>query len=382
MKLRLFLDKRQPQKDGRCAVRLSASVQRGGRQLRTFITTGVYVQPKDWDEARERDRRSNANNALLRAYLDRAVDFITSCVKNGVQATPDALRDALTHAHGRTKLIDYILRQAGLKTARSTRELYEATAAKIRAFDVAADDLTFEDITATWLHGFDFFMGKTMRTNSRAIHLRNLRAVFNAAIDDGLTEQYPFRRFRIRHEDTRKRSLTLAQLRTIIDSPSNQWRDMFLLMFYLQGINVSDLCQLTVDSVVGDRLEYRRAKTGHLFSIKIQPEAARLMHPYLDKTGTYLLDILRRWSDVGSFKRKMNKRLKELYPDLPPLSSYWARHTYATLLAEIDTPVEVISMALGHSIGSRVTQIYIRQDLRKVDEANRRLFDYIRGNSV
>lgn len=381
MKLRLFLDKRQPQKDGRCAVRLSASVQRGGRQLRTFITTGVYVLPKDWDEARERDRRSNANNALLRAYLDRAVDFIALCVKNGVQATPDALRDALTHAHGRTKLIDYILRQAGLKTARSTRELYEATAAKIRAFDVAADDLTFENITATWLHGFDFFMGKTMRTNSRAIHLRNLRAVFNAAIDDGLTEQYPFRRFRIRHEDTRKRSLTLAQLRTIIDSPSNQWRDMFLLMFYLQGINVSDLCQLTVDSVVGDRLEYRRAKTGHLFSIKIQPEAARLMHPYLDKTGTYLLDILRRWSDVGSFKRKMNKRLKELYPDLPPLSSYWARHTYATLLAEIDTPVEVISMALGHSIGSRVTQIYIRQDLRKVDEANRRLFDYIRGNT-
>lgn len=381
MKLRLFLDKRQPQKDGRCAVRLSASVQRGGRQLRTFITTGVYVQPKDWDEARERDRRSNANNALLRAYLDRAVDFIAECVKNGVQATPDALRDALTHAHGRTKLKEYILRQAGLKTARSTRELYEATAAKIRAFDVAADDLTFEDITATWLHGFDFFMGKTMRTNSRAIHLRNLRAVFNAAIDDGLTEQYPFRRFRIRHEDTRKRSLTLAQLRTIIDSPSNQWRDMFLLMFYLQGINVSDLCQLTVDCVVGDRLEYRRAKTGHLFSIKIQPEAARLIHPYLDKTGTYLLDILRRWSDVGSFKRKMNKRLKELYPDLPPLSSYWARHTYATLLAEIDTPVEVISMALGHSIGSRVTQIYIRQDLRKVDDANRRLFDYIRGNA-
>lgn len=64
---------------------------------------------------------------------------------------------------------------------------------------------------------------------------------------------------------------------------------------------------------------------------------------------------------------------------MQPLSSYWARHTYATLLAEIDTPVEVISMALGHSLGSRVTQIYILQDLRKVDEANRRLFDYVAG---
>lgn len=379
MKLRLFLDKRQPRQDGRCAVRLSASQQRGGRQHRVFITTGVFVHPKDWDEAKERDRKSNANNALLRAYLDRAVDFIADCVKNGVQATPDALRDALTHAHARTKLVDYILRQAALKTAPSTRKLYEVTAEKVRAFDGGADDLTFEDITATWLHGFDFFMGATMRTNSRAIYLRNLRTVFNAAIDDGLTESYPFRRFHIRHEETRKRSLSLQQLRSIIASPPNQWRDMFLLMFYLQGINVSDLCQLTLDNVVGDRIEYRRAKTGHLFSIKIQPEAARLIHPYLGKRGEYLLDILERWQDIGAFKRKMNKRLKALYPDMPPLSSYWARHTYATLLAEIDTPVEVISMALGHSIGSRVTQIYIRQDLRKVDEANRRLFDYVNG---
>jgi integrase len=66
-----------------------------------------------------------------------------------------------------------------------------------------------------------------------------------------------------------------------------------------------------------------------------------------------------------------------LFPDL---TTYWARHTWATVAHKIGVPKDVISMALGHSFGNRVTDTYIDYDSEKVDEANRKVIDYM--NSI
>ena len=82
---------------------------------------------------------------------------------------------------------------------------------------------------------------------------------------------------------------------------------------------------------------------------------------------------------IGECERKGRggkKYIKALFPDL---SSYWARHTWATIAAELDIPKETISAALGHEIGSSITSIYIRYDQKKVDEANRKVIDYVNG---
>lgn len=63
----------------------------------------------------------------------------------------------------------------------------------------------------------------------------------------------------------------------------------------------------------------------------------------------------------------------------PELTSYWARHTWATLAAEIDVPDAVIDAALGHRSPCRMADIYIRRDARKVDEAVRRVIEYVKG---
>ena len=88
-----------------------------------------------------------------------------------------------------------------------------------------------------------------MMINAYAIHLRNIRAIFNYAIDENITNLYPFRKFKIKHEETRKRSLTLKQLRELINYPCKnfeiRYRDIFLLMFYLIGINAVDLFNLS-----------------------------------------------------------------------------------------------------------------------------------------
>ena len=80
---------------------------------------------------------------------------------------------------------------------------------------------------------------------------------------------------------------------------------------------------------------------------------------------------------IGETERKGLGGKKIRKPLFPDLSSYWSRHTWATIAAELDIPKETISAALGHNIGSAVTSIYINFDYKKVDDANRKVIDYV-----
>ena len=224
--------------------------------------------------------------------------------------------------------------------------------------------------------------------------MRNIRAVVNAAIDDELTTLYPFRKFKIKHEETAKRSLTVEELRTLRDSPcephQEKYRDIFMLMVYLIGINSVDLFSLK--EIRNGRIEYRRSKTGHIFSIKVEPEAQAIIDKYRGKN--YLLDVLDTYGNYKDFTHRMNENLRKIgtverkgrggkkhrNPLFPKLSTYWARHTWATLAAELDIPDETISLGMGHSTGNRVTNIYINRNQKKVDEANRKVIDYLVNN--
>ena len=232
-----------------------------------------------------------------------------------------------------------------------------------------------------------------MTINSIAILLRNIRTVFNKAIDDGKTDFYPFRAFKIKQEETRKRALTAEQLAWILNllplPGYEEARDVFMLSFYLIGINLADLLAAKKTSVKNGYLNYRRAKTGRLYSGKIEPEAADLIRKYAGKS--HLVNGLERYATENSYLSKINKRLKYLgcprgkrgkilgEGQFPDLSTYWARHTWATIAYETGVPVDIIGQALGHSDKSHsVTFIYIREDQGKVDEANRRVIDYVK----
>lgn len=274
----------------------------------------------------------------------------------------------------------------------STKEIYMHTYSRLAAYlGEALETLAFEDITKEWLTGFDTFMQRTSPSkNARNIHLRNIRAVFNEAIDDGVTTAYPFRRFKIRPVATPKRSLRVEQLRRLFTFPVEEhavkYLDMFKLMFFLCGINVIDLCHL--DGIRDGRIEYYRSKTGRLYSVKVEPEAREIMEKYRGKK--FLLDILDRYGSHKDYMRRFNENLKRIGdvkrsgrggkkvfdPAFPGITTYWARHSWATIAASLDIPKETIAAALGHG-GNTVTDIYIDFDQRKVDEANRRVMDWV-----
>lgn len=277
------------------------------------------------------------------------------------------------------------------KTNEGTKGVYQHTLDRIRLHDPDIDSKSFEDINLKWLTDFEAFCAKTACKNARNIHLRNIRAVFNNAIDYEITTAYPFRRFKIRPEATRKRSLSVEELRKLFDYPVEEYaeiyREMFRLIFMLVGINSVDLHGLK--SITRDgRIEYKRAKTGRLYSIKVEPEAREIINKYRGKNG--LLCIADRWSDSRNFRHQCNKALqkigqverkgrggkKTITAEFEGVSTYWARHTWATIAASLDIPKDTIAAALGHG-GDTVTDIYIDFDQKKVDAANRRVLDWV-----
>ena len=396
MKAAIILDKRRERKDGKYPVAL-----RIFNKSYLYLGTGYYGTDSTFKDGAFTKKESNFKLKNI-ALLDMLNQVEKLFISISGTITDKTLRDLINKEvlnKDQPKIpspiqkcfIDYLDEFISKKQKEGTKTVYTTTKNKIYIYDPKA---TFETMDKKWLEGFEMWMIKSgMKTNAYAIHLRNIRSVFNYAIDNEYTTFYPFRKFKIKKEETRKRSLSVEQLRILKNYPCEEYqvryRDMFMLMFYLIGINAADLFLSKPDSIDNERLEYKRAKTGKLYSIKIEPEAMEIINRY--RGNNYLLNIMDEYKDYRNFLHRMGIALKEIgavervgrggkkvrEPLFKDLSSYWSRHTWATIAASIDIPKETISEALGHSIGSEVTSIYIKFDHKKVDEANRKVIDHI-----
>ena len=290
-----------------------------------------------------------------------------------------------------------------MKEKKATRESYELTRRKVSKYcDWKA--LEFSHITYKWLTEFESNLRRDGNSvNTISIHMRNIRSIYNEAIRQDVVSQegYPFRKYRIKHEDTAKRSLDVEQLRELRDYPCEEFMrkyvDVFFISFYLAGINMVDLLELP-PLKKGNVIEYRRSKTGILCKLTVPDEALALINKY--KGESHLLvfgemyknrkDFIHRLNDnlqkVGDLyythmttKNGARHKVKNYRPLFPGLTSYWARHTWATIAADIDIPDAVIDAALGHKSPYPMTDIYIRRNAKKVDEAVRKVIDYVNG---
>lgn len=393
--IKFYLDKRRQKKDGTYPIKLNVF---HNRQI--IISTQLSASETDWNgnEYSARARNYKIRNVVARGIINKAETVILTLEQQGkLKSTTDTslkkmIEDAICNKVESHKTFLYYLDEfMSKKTNQGTKTIYTTTRNKIEEYD---NHCTFESMDKSWLENFEAWMAKTMKVNAYAIHLRNIRTVFNYAIDEEYTTLYPFRRFSIKKEETRKRSLTVEQLATLRDYPCEEYqiryRDIFMLMFYLIGVNAADLFNAKHSALVNGRLEYKRAKTGKLYSIKVEPEAQAIIEKYKGKD--YLLNIMDEYGNYKDFLHRMGIGLKQIgeterkglggkksrNPLFPDLSSYWSRHTWATIAAELDIPKEVIAHALGHSwANSTTTDIYIRFDMRKVDEANRKVIDYV-----
>ena len=341
---------------------------------------GVRLRPGQWDKVRKRvinHPQADTINSVAASTLGKAheaVMMLGSVRGLSTAQVRDRIAEHIWPQLGRDASVLGVMGEYMEKQSKpNTRDKFKQTMTHIGRF---SKRVQFADITPDWLHDFDKYLVVTCPSvNSRSIHLRNIRTIFNYAIDhDITTAPYPFRKYKIKSAPSNPTPLTLEQLRLLWSyEPATEkqayWLDLWRLMFALIGINMADLSRLV--KVSQGRINYTRQKTGRLYSIKVEPCALAIINRH--KGRTWLLDILDRYKDVHNAIAVCNKHLRKVAEDLglPNITTYTARYTWATLAASIDTPIEVISQALGHSYGQAVTLGYIMPDRRKVDEANK-----------
>lgn len=377
----LYLDTRRRRDDGTYPLKITVSHH--GKVA--HIPLDVHIRNDHWDRKR-RMVINHPNKQFLNQSLTQKLSDVTASLmrlqasgsfggKSITQVRDMVLADITPHE---ADCGDFAERWKGF-TARHlnarTRELYTATWTMLGQYCQELDTISFQDITRQWLEGFDaFLISRGNKANSRSIHIRNIRAVFNDAMDAGLTVAYPFRRLVPKPEPKAKVVLSPMQLRTLFsaDVPDHlhKYIDAFKLMFLLIGINTVDL--LTTAKVVNGRVEYIRAKTHRPYSIKLEPEAAQIIEAWPSMNGHLISigDNLRNYRGITS---RFNAALQSV---IPGVTTYTARYSWATIAASLDIPKETIARGLGHG-GHSVTDIYIDFDLRKVDEANRRVIDWV-----
>lgn len=236
-------------------------------------------------------------------------------------------------------------------------------------------------------------------------YMTNIRTLFNAAVDHyndeemGITviTHYPFRKYKIeRNFESAKRNLSIDDLKAIRDLPDMNnrqltrmplGRDIFMLSFYLLGTNVADLYDL--DSYKDGRISYNRRKTKSrrsdkaYISIKVQPEAIPLIEKYRDKTDKRVFKFHSLYADHKSFLKHVNAGLKQVAKKTgitDDLSSYYARHSWATLARnKCDIRLEDINLSLNHvDLNMKMTDIYIDKDWSQIDNANRKVLDLLK----
>ena len=351
----------------------------------SYLSTGIRLLPSDWDagalkaksaavQVSAELKKADVDTILLDLQRRRKLDGLTA------REVRDRILEEMTPGEREPDRFLGVFRKfASTRPKPRTTEIYMATVARILAFDPRAERLSFADISIGWLDRFDSFLAVTSpKKNARNIHLRNIRAVFNHARKRGITQHYPFLNYEIRGEATAKRCLPADRLRRLFTADLPAWKkryvDFFEVSFLLIGMNTEDLVHAT--GIEDGRLEYRRAKTGRPYSIKVEPECMEVIERLRGKD--WLLNPLDTYSCTHHWTSKVDNVLKDVADELglPRLSMYWARHSWATIAAELEIPRETIAAAMGHS-GGTVTDIYINFDRSKIDRANRQVIDYV-----
>lgn len=256
-------------------------------------------------------------------------------------------------------------------------------------------DLSFSELNYRMIIKFEQYLQiNGLATNGISFHMRTLRALYNRAINEDIAnkEDYPFSKYSIKTEKTMHRALlneditAIKNFDTSDDKSLQLAKDYFMFSFYMRGITFVDIAYLKVKNISKGRLSYRRAKTKHLFNMEIPEEAFEIIKRYNDLkiTESYLFPAIKsevnHYRDYKNAMRLVNKKLKIIGNKLNlsiPLTTYVARHSWATIAKRAGTSIPIISESLGHG-EEKVTQVYLDSFGNDVlDEVNKKIISLI-----
>lgn len=245
-------------------------------------------------------------------------------------------------------------------------------------------DVPIKEVTVEWLNGLEKFILKTANQTTVAMNMRNIRATMNIAKQVGVIREsdYPFGRgkYQIKEGSGKKKALNKKQLKAIAEYSDGSmttefYRDLWLFIYFCNGLNVADLISLKFSDIQNDEISFIRKKTkDRTRDVKriyaaITPEMYSIINKWGNdpKKSVYIFPFLKPGDSAWEHEKKkknltklINKRMKMIGEklNLGKITTYVARHTYATVLRNEGVPISIISPMLGHS-SVTTTEIYL-----------------------
>ena len=359
------------------------------------LNTDYRIFASEWDEKSETIMANGDRLNIVNAVKDRLTwdmarlkKVITQLETEQGKYTAD---DVITAYHKLTNEVSLfsfwhsIIAQLKQLGKVRTSETYTATLKSFMAFR-GDQDVPLDGISSDMMLLYEAYLKtREVRMNTISFYMRNLRAVYNRAVEKGLTPQNnPFRHVYTGVDKTVKRAIPIKDIKALKEldlsmKPSLDFaRDMFMFSFYTRGMSFVDMAYLKKTDLQNGILTYRRRKTGQELTIKWEKCMAEIIAKYPEPQTNYLLPIIK---EQGNERRQydnalhlVNYRLKELSTMLKlqrPLTMYVARHSWASVAKAKNVPLSVISEGMGHD-SEATTQIYLASlETSVVDKANK-----------
>jgi site-specific recombinase XerD len=374
----------------------------------TSIGTGHQLVVSDWDQKRHQIKPSFKGtesparlNNLLQKRMAYMVDMLTQLEDNNKlkYMSVSDVRTHITRSSNKVTFYQFTEQQIQdmLKSKRvGNARVYKHTLNAVKNFR-KSKDFTFDELNLDFLNRFEkYHLGKGNKLGGLSVYLRTIRAINRKAIKAGIAdnEGYAFNDYIIRSGKPEKRALPINAIRKIaeleLDENTALFRDrnIFMMSFLLNGMSFVDMAHLKLSNIVDGRIKYSRKKTDEPYNIKIHHQ----LKPFLTfftkgkEKSDYLLNIIKSDIPTDSYnqivwaRKRFNdnlKKLAELAGIEENITSYAARHSFASGANDMGIPLTAISQMLGHKRIS-TTQAYLA-NLRKskMDEYQDEIFGHL-----
>ena len=371
------------------------------RKLR-WISTDYHVYPEEWNAGKSSVIVSNSNNRqahlqLIQSQIDWEMKQMQCIIHDkemdGVSYSVDDLTNEIQQLPTSQSVFMFFRQQIAKKEQMQcvgTKNNYTNAVNRFIEFR-NQKDLTFSQMTADMMEMYQAWLwNRGVGQNTVSFYLRTLRTLHHKAVEAGqATSNDIFAHVQTANVRTAKRAISVKDIRKIekLDLPRgsslDKARDMFLFSFYLRGMAFVDMAFLKKSDLKCGLVSYNRRKTHQNLNIEwIKPMQA-IIDKYAEQTkdSPYMLPILtgKETSPYTQYRKveyNTNYNLKKIGKMIGlkiPLTTYVARHTWASIALHMNIPIATISEGMGHN-SYKTTQIYLDSiDVATINEANKRI---------
>ena len=371
------------------------------RKLR-WISTDYHVYPEEWNARKSSVIVSNSNNRqahlqLIQSQIDWEMKQMQCIIHDkemdGVSYSVDDLANEIQQLPTSQSVFTFFRKQIAKKEQMQcvgTKNNYTNAVNRFIEFR-NQKDLTFSQMTADMMEMYQAWLwNRGVGQNTVSFYLRTLRTLHHKAVEAGqATSNDIFAHVQTANVRTAKRAISVNDIRKIekLDLPRgsslDKARDMFLFSFYLRGMAFVDMAFLKKSDLKCGLVSYNRRKTHQNLNIEwIKPMQA-IIDKYAEQTkdSPYMLPILtgKETSPYTQYRKveyNTNYNLKKIGKMIGlkiPLTTYVARHTWASIALHMNIPIATISEGMGHN-SYKTTQIYLESiDVATINEANKKI---------